>query len=85
MLINKQFKTIRDMYSLKNIFNQRGSNSKPERKISLRNFRIPLIGEQAPSFTAESTTGTINFPADFGNNWKIILKSPDGLYPGLFY
>ena len=31
-----------------------------------RNFRIPLIGEKAPSFTAQATTGEINFPADYG-------------------
>ncbi len=46
-----------------------------------RNFRIPLIGETAPSFTAESTAGTINFPADFGRNWKILFSHPQDFTP----
>lgn len=46
-----------------------------------RNFRIPLIGEEAPSFTAESTTGVINFPADFGRNWKILFSHPQDFTP----
>jgi peroxiredoxin (alkyl hydroperoxide reductase subunit C) len=46
-----------------------------------RNFRIPLIGESAPSFMAESTTGTINFPVDFGRNWKILFSHPQDFTP----
>jgi peroxiredoxin (alkyl hydroperoxide reductase subunit C) len=46
-----------------------------------RNFRIPLIGEKAPSFTAESTNGTINFPDDFGHNWKILFSHPKDFTP----
>lgn len=46
-----------------------------------RNFRIPLIGENAPSFTAESTNGTINFPADFGRKWKILFSHPADFTP----
>jgi peroxiredoxin 2/4 len=46
-----------------------------------RNFRIPLIGEDAPSFTAESTNGTINFPADFGRKWKILFSHPQDFTP----
>jgi peroxiredoxin (alkyl hydroperoxide reductase subunit C) len=46
-----------------------------------RNFRIPLIGEKAPSFTAESTTGTINFPDDFGRRWKILFSHPQDFTP----
>ena len=40
------------------------SSEKPVTKED-RDFRIPLIVESAPSFTAESTNGTINFPNDF--------------------
>ena len=29
--------------------------------------QIPLIGENAPSFTAETTKGTLNFPTDYKN------------------
>jgi peroxiredoxin (alkyl hydroperoxide reductase subunit C) len=46
-----------------------------------RNFRIPLIGEKAPSFTAESTNGTINFPDDFGHNWKVLFSHPKDFTP----
>jgi peroxiredoxin (alkyl hydroperoxide reductase subunit C) len=46
-----------------------------------RNFRIPLIGESAPSFTAESTNGTITFPSDFGNKWKVLFSHPQDFTP----
>ncbi len=46
-----------------------------------RNFRIPLIGEQAPTFTAESTNGIINFPGDFGRKWKILFSHPQDFTP----
>ena len=46
-----------------------------------RNFRIPLLGETAPSFTAESTEGTINFPVDFGRNWKVLFSHPQDFTP----
>jgi peroxiredoxin 2/4 len=38
--------------------------------------RIPLIGEPAPKFTAESTSGTINFPDDYFAKWKILFSHP---------
>ncbi len=46
-----------------------------------RNFRIPLIGETAPSFIAESTGGTINFPGDFGGKWKVLFSHPQDFTP----
>ena len=46
-----------------------------------KNFRIPLIGEKAPSFEAETTNGTINFPADFGSKWKILFAHPQDFTP----
>jgi len=37
---------------------------------------IPLIGDEAPAFRAESSNGTINFPDDYGNSWKILFGHP---------
>lgn len=46
-----------------------------------RNFRIPLIGQTAPSFTAESTNGTVNFPTDYGRKWKVLFSHPQDFTP----
>ena len=46
-----------------------------------RNFRIPLLGEVAPSFTAESTSGVINFPGDYGRAWKVLFSHPQDFTP----
>jgi peroxiredoxin (alkyl hydroperoxide reductase subunit C) len=46
-----------------------------------RNFRIPLIGETAPSFTAESTSGELKFPDDYGKNWKVLFSHPQDFTP----
>jgi peroxiredoxin (alkyl hydroperoxide reductase subunit C) len=42
---------------------------------------IPLIGETAPRFTAESTMGTINFPDDYSKQWKILFSHPSDFTP----
>ena len=46
-----------------------------------RNFRVPLLGESAPSFTAETTNGTINFPSEFGRKWKVLFSHPQDFTP----
>jgi peroxiredoxin (alkyl hydroperoxide reductase subunit C) len=69
------------MFSLIALFKRWNSTGEPIREADDRNFRIPLIGEEAPSFTAESTKGVINFPSDFGRNWKIILSHPMDFTP----
>jgi len=46
-----------------------------------KNFNIPLIGEKAPSFNAESTNGPIAFPSDFGSKWKILFAHPADFTP----
>ena len=43
--------------------------------------KIPQIGSQAPKFTAVTTNGTINFPKDFGDNWKIVFSHPKDFTP----
>ena len=42
---------------------------------------IPLIGSIAPSFTAQSTQGTITFPEDYGRKWKILFSHPADYTP----
>ena len=42
---------------------------------------IPLIGEEAPKFKSESTNGVINFPKDFGTNWKLLVSHPQDFTP----
>lgn len=43
--------------------------------------RIPLIGETAPTFTAESTNGKITFPDDYYGKWKILFSHPAAFTP----
>jgi len=46
-----------------------------------KNIRIPLIGEDAPSFVANSTLGEIKFPQDYFAKWKILLSHPADFTP----
>lgn len=43
--------------------------------------RLPLIGEKAPSFTAETTQGHINFPDDFKGKWVVFFSHPADFTP----
>ena len=43
--------------------------------------RIPMLGETAPSFEANTTNGKLAFPEDFGQNWKILLSHPKDFTP----
>jgi peroxiredoxin 2/4 len=43
--------------------------------------RLPLIGEVAPSFKAETTQGSINFPEDFKGEWVIFFSHPADFTP----
>ncbi len=43
--------------------------------------RMPLIGDTAPSFTAESTKGEIHFPDDYKGKWVILFSHPADFTP----
>lgn len=68
-------------FSLTQLWSQNTNSSSASGSKEARNFRIPLIGEQAPEFTAESTNGTINFPSDFGRKWKVLFSHPQDFTP----
>lgn len=42
---------------------------------------MPRIGDTAPSFTADSTQGPINFPADYSGRWVIFFSHPADFTP----
>ena len=43
--------------------------------------RIPLIGEDAPAFSAETTQGLIHFPEDYRGRWVILFSHPADFTP----
>ena len=43
--------------------------------------KLPLIGEKAPSFKAETTQGHINFPEDYKGKWVIFFSHPADFTP----
>jgi len=43
--------------------------------------RMPLIGDDAPEFTAVTTQGIINFPGDYKGKWVILFSHPADFTP----
>ncbi|MCX7819575.1 MAG: peroxiredoxin [Kiritimatiellae bacterium] len=43
--------------------------------------RLPLIGERAPPFEAETTQGRISFPQDFAGKWVVFFSHPADFTP----
>ncbi|MGI6644474.1 MAG: peroxiredoxin [Bacilli bacterium] len=43
--------------------------------------RMPLIGDDAPAFTAVTTQGVINFPEDYKGKWVILFSHPADFTP----
>jgi peroxiredoxin (alkyl hydroperoxide reductase subunit C) len=44
-------------------------------------YRMPLIGDDAPSFTATTTQGVIHFPEDYKGKWVILFSHPADFTP----
>jgi len=49
--------------------------------MSEQQARLPLIGEKAPSFEAETTQGRIKFPDDFAGKWVVFFSHPADFTP----
>ena len=43
--------------------------------------QIPLIGDAAPEFMANTTNGVVNFPADYAGRWVILFSHPADFTP----
>jgi peroxiredoxin (alkyl hydroperoxide reductase subunit C) len=43
--------------------------------------KLPLIGEKAPSFKAETTQGPIHFPDDYKGKWVVFFSHPADFTP----
>ena len=43
--------------------------------------RIPLLGERAPSFEAQTTRGKIRFPEDYKGKWVVLFSHPADFTP----
>lgn len=44
-------------------------------------YSMPRIGDQAPAFTAMTTQGKIDFPADYKGKWIILFSHPADFTP----
>lgn len=42
---------------------------------------MPLIGDKAPEFRAQTTKGVVNFPRDFMGKWVILFSHPADFTP----
>ena len=52
-----------------------------EREVKVEVSRVPLIGEDAPSFAAVTTNGPIKFPGDYKGKWVILFSHPADFTP----
>lgn len=46
-----------------------------------KQFNLPIIGQPAPSFKANTTHGVINFPEDYKGKWVILFSHPADFTP----
>ena len=43
--------------------------------------KMPLIGDRAPFFSANTTNGTVNFPCDYDGKWVVLFSHPADFTP----
>lgn len=43
--------------------------------------RLPLIGDKAPQFHAQTTNGPVNFPEDYKGHWVVLFSHPADFTP----
>ena len=46
--------------------------------------KLPLLGEKAPSFEAQTTKGKLSFPEDYKGKWVVFFSHPADFTPGLY-
>lgn len=46
-----------------------------------KTYSMPRIGDKAPSFSAVTTQGNINFPEDYAGKWLILFSHPADFTP----
>ena len=44
-------------------------------------FQMPLIGDKAPEFVANTTNGVVKFPSDYTGKWVILFSHPADFTP----
>ncbi len=44
-------------------------------------YQMPLIGDKAPEFIANTTCGKVNFPSDYSGKWVILFSHPADFTP----
>lgn len=52
-----------------------------EKMMEMNKPAMPLIGDDAPEFTAATTQGDINFPQDYKGKWVILFSHPADFTP----
>lgn len=48
---------------------------------NVQNYHLPLIGDPAPEFKAQTTQGPIDFPKDYKGKWVILFSHPADFTP----
>ena len=51
------------------------------RKVAKKQYNIPMLGEKAPAFEAETTRGKIMFPKDYEGKWVVLFSHPADFTP----